>query len=354
MDLDDYNNYANVDENDMLSEIDSLPTQLEKAWRLAAGQKFDRFCDCSSIVLAGMGGSAIGADLIASYLENQIKIPIVIHRNYGLPFWTAGKNYCVIVSSHSGNTEEALSSLDEAIKRDCSVIAVTTGGQLHQYALENCVPVVRFSHAGQPRSAVGFNFGILLSILCQIGLVGNQEGAIQGCLDFMKEQQKRLVASVFTADNPAKQLASRLTNRFITVYAADFLIPVARRWKGQLNELVKVWAQFDVIPEANHNSLAGILEPREKLKDQYAIFLNSNLLLQKNQIRIEMMEKELVSNGIASEVVMASGASRLAQMWFNILLGDYMAYYLAILYDQDPTPIQPIIAFKKKITESFE
>ncbi len=354
MNLDDFQNFANVDKSNMLSEIDSLPAQLDKGWKQAKRHNLILSCECSSIVLTGMGGSAIGADLIASCLENQIKIPIIVHRNYGLPIWSAGKNCCVIVSSHSGNTEEALSSFHEAIKRDCSAFAVTTGGQLNQVALENSIPVVQFSHAGQPRSAVGFNFGILLSILNQIGLIGDQEAAIKECVDFMEEQQKRLIASVPTAENPAKKIASRLANRFITIYASDFLIPVARRWKGQLNELVKVWAQYDVIPEANHNSLAGILEPGEKLKDQFAIFLNSNLLLKKNKVRIEMMEKELVANGIASDGVIANGKSRLLQMWSTILLGDYMAYYLAMLYDRDPTPIQPIIEFKKKITKLLE
>ena len=335
----------------MASEINNLPDQLIKGWEIAESVDMGSYNPCDAIIMSGMGGSEIGADLISAFLENQIKIPIILHRNYSLPDWVRGKRHYVICSSHSGNTEETLSSFNEAIKRGCSVISISTGGQLDQFSKEKNIPIIQFSHHGQPRSAVGFSFGILLHLINMLHLVRDFRQDLIECVSFLKKEQESLLITSPIKKNPAKRLAGQIVGKFISIFASDFLSPVARRWKGQINELAKSWCQYDVLPEANHNTLAGILEPSEKLSDQFALFINSNLISCENQKRIKFMSRELLINGIANDTVFANGSSRLQQMWYAIIFGDYLAYYLALLYGRDPTPIEPITLFKKKMQD---
>jgi hypothetical protein len=140
-----------VDTLNMLAEIDGLPDQLQQAWDLGATQplsKLDAFA-IRAIVISGMGGSAIGADLVSAFVSSSIRVPVIVHRDYGLPAFAHGKQTLVICSSHSGNTEETLDSFESALKNNCNVIAVCTGGELAKRADGKNVPIWRFSHNGQ-------------------------------------------------------------------------------------------------------------------------------------------------------------------------------------------------------------
>lgn len=353
MDLNDFRDFRGLDTQNMLGEIDDLPNQLGAAYRLGMKQDLLDWKDVKQIVIAGMGGSAIGADLLAAYCASLCPLPVSVHRDYGLPLFARGPETLVICSSHSGNTEETLDAFDAARKAGCRVIVVTTGGELAAHAKENSVPVWTFEHKGQPRAAVGFSFGLLLAMFQRLGFIPDQKEIVEGAIAAMKKSQEHLKADVSTVHNPAKRYAGQLMGRWVTIMGSGLLAPVARRWKGQINELAKAGANFEFLPEANHNALAGTNYPEDVLNAHtMTIFLRSLSDHPRNRLRTELTKNALMLEGMNTDLAEARGDTPLAHMWTLILFGDYMAYYLAMCYGVDPTPVQVLVEFKQAMAEA--
>jgi glucose/mannose-6-phosphate isomerase len=129
------------------------------------------------------------------------------------------------------------------------------------------------------------------------------------------------------------------------------MAPVARRWKCQINEVAKAIASFEFLPEADHNTLAGIINPEQQMGHELALFLRASADHPRNVIRVDKTREILMLEGIGTDFFNARGGSKLAQMWSTILFGDYMAYYLAICYDTDPTPITAINTLKESMSD---
>ena len=165
----------------------------------------------------------------------------------------------------------------------------------------------------------------------------------------MKAQQAELRADVPVNRNPAKRLAGQLVGRGVIVLGSAVLAPVARRWKGQLNELAKTWVTFDLLPEADHNTLAGTENPMETLEKTYAVFLRAPCEHPQNKKRSELTAQSFMLAGIVNDFYNARGNSRMAQQWSALHFGDYAAYYLAMIYGIDPTPIAAIEHFKQSM-----
>ena len=174
MDLDDLARFKQLDTLNMLGEIDNLPDQLANAYQLGMKHALPDWKKFRQVVIAGMGGSAIGADLLAAYCASLSLVPVTVHRDYSLPLFARGDESLVICSSHSGNTEETLDVFEAARKANCRIVVVCTGGELAKRANENNIPLWTFDHAGQPRAAVGFSFGLLLAMFEQLGLIPDQ------------------------------------------------------------------------------------------------------------------------------------------------------------------------------------
>src|SRR5574340_65537 len=347
MNLDDTIRFTDLDKSNMLAEIDALPDQLEFAWTLGNQLEIPAFDGVNQVLVAGMGGSAIGADLLAAYVEPFCRVPIIVQRNYTLPAWAAGSHTLVIASSHSGNTEETLSAYEQARSAGCQLMVVSTGGKLADLAARDGVPAWKFVHKGQPRSAVGFSFGLLLALLARQGWIPGQDAEINGAVDALRSQQAAIKAEVPTVQNPAKRQAGQMMGRWVVVLGSGLLAPVARRWKGQVSEVAKAWAQFESLPEADHNTLAGTEHPESMLANTLVIFLRGASDHPHNQKRSELTRQSFMVAGLGTDFYTAKGESRLAQMWTALHFGDYTTYYLAMAYGVDPTLIPAITDFKK-------
>lgn len=348
MDLDDISIYKQNDPQDMLGQIVGLPDQLASAWTLGLTLPLSDWSSFKQVVIAGMGGSAIGADLLAAYSLPACPVPVFVHRDYGLPAFARGPDTLVVASSHSGNTEETLDAFEVALARGCHILAVCTGGELKRRANANGIPVWQFEHRGQPRAAVGFSFGLLLACFARLALVTNPERDLREALAAMRSQQETLSVEVPAAQNPAKRLAGQLVGCWVNVYAAGMLTPVARRWKGQVNELAKAGAGFEVLPEADHNALAGLKNP-DVLRQTITLFLQSPSDHPRNRKRLELTRQWFINAGLRNDVHMARGNSPLAHIWTALHFGDYLAYYLATTYAADPTPVEALESFKKAL-----
>jgi glucose/mannose-6-phosphate isomerase len=349
MDLNNYQDFSKLDTQNMLEEIQGLPEQLEEAWQTAQALPLDNYQGIKQVIVAGMGGSAIGADLVKAYIAPQATVSIEIHRDYALPAWADGPDTLVIVSSHSGNTEETLSALETALERGCRVLAITTGGKIADQAGNSGVGLWIFDHKGQPRAAVGYSFALMLGAMSRLGLIPDPGAEIDEAVLALKVQRDFLAPQLADHENPAKRMAGQMIDRWVCVFGADFLEPVARRWKGQISEIAKAWGQFEALPEANHNTLAGVVNPEDLLVKTLALFLKADLNHPRNQRRIDLTKKNFMLEGISTDLIPARGENRMAQMWTLIQFGDYTAYYLAMAYDVDPTPVHAIMNLKEEL-----
>jgi len=354
MNLDDYARFNEIDPQDMLSQIDELPDQLLTAWEIGKASSLPSWSGISNVLIAGMGGSAIGADLLAAYALPMGSVPIFVHRDYNLPAWVKGSQTLVIASSHSGDTEETLSALETALKRKCRCLVVSTGGKIAQSAKSSGIPVWRFEHEGQPRAAVGYSFALLLAVLFRLNLIPNPSRDLIGTVAALREGQPPLMADISIANNPAKRIAGQLVGRWVTVMGSGLLAPVARRWKGQISEIAKAWAQFEFIPEANHNTLAGIQNPEDLLSRMIVLFLRASSDYPRNRLRSDLTRKTFMLEGIGTDFIDAQGETRMEHLWTCLHFGDYIAYYLAMAYEVNPTPVMAIENFKAEMAAEGE
>jgi glucose/mannose-6-phosphate isomerase len=351
MNLDDLDRIKLLDSMDMLAKIQGLPGQLEDAYTMGLGLPLLEMKSIHNVLIAGMGGSAIGADLLARYAAPLCHVPVVVHRDYELPAWATGPHTLVIASSHSGNTEETLSAYEIAQKRDCQTLAITTNGKLALIAERDGLPVWIFEHHGEPKSAVGYSFGLMLAALVRLGLLPDPTLDLKEALEVMHHQQIDLEPEVPAVKNPAKRLAGQLFGRWVTILGSGYLSPVARRWKSQISELAKAWAQFEFIPEADHNTLAGVVNPIDVLTRTMTIFLRSPSDHPRNFLRSNLTRQGFMIAGLNTDVFDAKGNSPLAHIWSGLHFGDYMAFYLAMAYGVDPTPVEALESFKAAMRE---
>lgn len=352
MDLDNYREFAGIDPENMLAHIEGLPDQLYRAWQLGGSLPLPEWSGIERVLIAGMGGSAIGADLLTAFAAPHLKVPVQIHRNYDLPGWASGPGTLVIASSHSGNTEETLSAFERARSDRCQLLVVSTGGKLSQAARQAGVPAWEYTHTGQPRAAVGFSFALLLAIFTRLGLIPDPADELGEAVQAMHAQQVNLAPQVPVVNNPAKRMAGQLYGRYVTIVGADALEPVARRWKTQINEIAKAWAQFEALPEADHNTLEGLANPADNLAQIMALFLRAPSYHPRNRLRTELTKTILMLEGLNTDFIEAQGNGRLAHQWTALHFGDYTAYYLAMAYGVDPTPVEHLADLKDEMAKA--
>ena len=351
MKLDDIDYFREIDPEDMLSKIDSLPDQLHAAWALGQSLPLPEVEKINHVVIAGMGGSAIGGDLLTAYTTPLISVPVVVWRDYDLPAFASGLETLVIASSHSGNTEETLSAFKKGREKGVQLIAITTGGELAGQAEKHGVPLWHFDHGGPPRAAVGYSFGLLLAVLARLHLISDPADEVLSAVEAMRRQQKKLRAEVPVVKNTAKRIAGQLIGRWATIVGPGLLAPVARRWRTRISELAKAAAHFEEIPEADHNMVAGVFQPESFLPSTMVIFMRGSHVHPRNLLRVEATCDVLMLEGLGTMIVEAKGETRLAQQWTSLHLGDYSAFYLAMAYGVDPTPVSVIEGLKGALAQ---
>ncbi len=354
MNLDNLERFQSLDPEGMLATIDALPDQLQQAWDQGQRQPLGDISGVRQIIVAGMGGSAIGGDLLSAYAARMAAVPVQVWRDYDLPAYADGPETLVITSSFSGNTEETISAFECGLEAGTQLLVVTTGGQLAERARSVGIPLWRFQHPGPPRAVVGFSFGLLLAAMFRLGLIPDPEAEVLDAVAAMREQQSQLRAEIPIAKNPAKRLAGQLIDRWPTIIGAGFLAPVARRWRTQIAELCKAVAQFEFLPEADHNMVAGVTNPEALFDSTMVLFLRGSLNHPRNLARIDVTKELLMVEGFGTDVVEACGNSLLAQQWTALHFGDYVSYYLAMAYGENPTPIAAIDDLKVRLKELLE
>ncbi len=347
--LDDVSIYPRQDPAGMLACIKDLPAQVRQAWGQVAAFKLPaEYHNIDKIVVLGMGGSAIGGDLLKDLVPAELKVPVIVHRDYGLPAYVDEKTL-VIASSYSGNTEETVSGFELALKTRAHRLAVTGGGKLEKMAAAHNIPVFKINYESQPRAALGYSLIPMLGILTNLGLVSDKSNDVAGTVELLEKMVEELGEKSPLEANPAKRLAQKLHGRLPVVYGAGITAAVARRWKTQMNENGKAWAFYEVFPELNHNAVVGYTFPPEVARKITVVMLRAASLNERVGLRYEVTAELLDRAGVACELAGGRGESDLAQMMSLVLLGDFTSYYLAILNGADPTPVEAISYLKDRL-----
>jgi glucose/mannose-6-phosphate isomerase len=349
VDLDDLRAMQQCDPDGMLTRIHEMPELCERAWQLVSDFNLPSdYTKVNRVVITGMGGSAIGGDLASSLLAGESPIPVIICRDYTLPAFV-DINTLVIASSYSGMTEETLSAFEQALQTNAKKLVITTGGRLKNIAKEHGIPVFSFDYKAQPRAALPFSFLPVLYILQKLGFIKDKSVDVSETVRVLKELSSRIDESVILANNPAKQLATRLQGSLVVVYGAGVLSEVAHRWKTQINENSKAWAFYENIPELNHNAVVGYRFPVDLADKIEVVMLRSALLPERIKLRYQVTGDLMKQAGIDFTVVDGHGKSPLSQVMSLVLFGDYVSYYLAMLYAIDPAPVIAIDYLKKQL-----
>jgi glucose/mannose-6-phosphate isomerase len=336
----------------MADRIAELPDAVGRAWQ--AAQSFPvppDFQSARSVLITGMGGSAIGGDLVRSLAEDESRVPVVVQRGYDLPAF-AQTDTLVIAVSHSGATEETLSQAGEALRRGCKVLAITSGDVLRQKVAGAGGAVFEFNYQAQPRAAIAYLFVPLIAFFSQLGLLRERSAEIDEALAVLHELQPLLALESPTAQNQAKQLARAVEGRVPFIYGGGTMAEVAHRWKTQFNENSKAWAAYDVFPELNHNAVVGYEYPANLLDHAVVLLLGTNHQHPRVTVRERVTEELLGMRNVPYQHIAPRGQGALAQMLAAILLGDYVTYYLAHLYNVDPTPVAAIDHLKQELARA--
>jgi len=349
--LEDKETMKKLDPLGMYDKIYNFPEQLEQAMQIGKAIKVDKkkFAGAKNIIVAGMGGSAIGGDLVRSYLQGKMKIPFQICRHYRLPAFVDSKSL-VVISSYSGNTEETLSAMNEAIKRKCKIACITSGGKVAEIARNKKFPLVELPKGYPPRAALGFSFVPLIFLLWKMGLTAKVDKDIQELILGLKVYRERFAMNVETGKNPAKSLAARLKGKIPIIYTGPELTDaVGTRWKGQICENAKCLAFNNLFAEFNHNELVG-WNKIEPYKDRLiVIYLRDNDDHERIKRRMEIVRQIIEKTGVEVVDIFSHGDFRLGRIFSLIQLGDFMSFYLAALNDVDPTPVKVIDFLKAEL-----
>ena len=345
--------YERLDPAGLYGRIAALPSQIDEAWHAARVLELpDAFRAAERIVVLGMGGSGIGGSLLrALALDLGARTPVDVVRGYELPAFVDERSL-VIASSNSGNTEEVMSTFGAARVAGAKCIAITTGGRLLAAARESGAPGLTFAWAREPRAALGWSFASLLAICGRLGLMPDVEVDVVPALAEMRALVTQIGRDVPEASNPAKQLARRLSGKLPVFVAAQALAPVAYRWRTQVNENAKSWAMADELPEMNHNAPLGYGAPANVAAAMHVVLLRQASIHARTSRRVDLTLEQLRAAGVAAEVIDVPGSSVLAQMLWAIQLGDFVSYYLGLLYGVDPSEMRALEWIKSRLSAS--
>jgi len=347
------------DSANMYNILLNFPAQIREAIEIGKRIDVNTRDGFRNIVYCGMGGSAISGDFVKNLLRDKIEVPFEVVRSYNLPGYVNDRTLVILVS-YSGNTEETLSCFYDAIKRGAYIACISSNGKIEKefHALNDkgkALSFVKIPSGYPPRTAFGYLFVTLLYLLIKLGYAEkNLLDDLNVGLEHLEECSERF--SVENSPNYAYELALSLMNRLPVIYgSAGGTDVIARRWTTQFSENSKILAYYNALPEMNHNEIVGWENLDSVLKNINVVFLkdeddNPRVKLRQNITKsLLIKDNEPLPNKIVE--VVSKGANKLDRWLYLVYLGDFVSWYLAILYDTDPTPVEKIDMLKKSLAK---
>ncbi len=345
MTLDDTRHFERADPRGVRETLRAFPAQCREALSLTA-QPALRIERPALVVVAGMGGSAAGGDLLAACAAERLDVPVLVHRGYGLPR-AAGRGALVLASSYSGETAEVLSAVEAALERGASVATLTTGGPLAGLAASRNLPQVRLPTGLMPRMALGYLFLPAARVLAKAGLPVATDADLDEAVEVLAVLARELEPSVPTPANEAKRLALLMGERLPVVYGGPATAPVAYRWKTDLEENAKVLAVAGAVPEMNHNEIEAWRAPEARAR--HAVLLREAGEPPEIVRRFDVLRELLAPAAGGVSECWARGAGRPARLLALAYVGMWTSYYLAVARGADPWAVPLLDEMKRRL-----
>ena len=348
--LGDIEEIKRIDRNNMLSFCVNAPKHYANALKMAQKTRVN-YRKPEAVIVAGMGGSAIGGELLKDWARDEVNVPIEVNREYLLPAY-ADEKTLVFIISYSGETEESLSVFLDALRRRCMIFCISSGGSLIEFSKKLHVSHLQIPSGMPPRAALPYLFSPLPLILAKIGLVSSVQSESSEAIKTLEKVSYENSPEKAVDENFSKRLALGVCGTMPIIYGFGFYRAVSQRFKQQFNENSKIPSKWDVFPELNHNEIVG-WERADKLATCFStVFIRDEDEPEETRLRIEIT-KELIQKNVAKIFeVWSLGESKLAKMLSTILIGDFTSVYLAVLRGVDPTPVRTISLLKDKMKQS--
>lgn len=327
--LDDY---EFVDKHNMLGQIKDFPKMVSLAYGMDVPLTIDVIP--KSILICGMGGSGIPGDILKNYLDTKVLIEVA--KDYDIPHYI-DESSLVFILSYSGNTEETIECYREASKKRAKIVVITSGGKLEEVAKLKKDVLIKIPSGYMPRAALPYLFFVMLKVLCANKILGDKSGEVKKVIDSLSKD--------WYIDY-AKEVAQKLYNTVPIVYSSKKLSSAAQRWKTQINENAKTHCFYDVFSEMDHNEICGFTKLTAKY---HVIMLIDEEDTPKIKKRMDLTKEIISSPNSQVTQIRIKGDSKLAKIFSAIYLGDMVSFYLAVLNDVDPTPVDVIERLKKKL-----
>lgn len=350
--LDSREAIAKLDNSNMLGSVEALYKQLTHAWEDTQSITFTPSTEIKQVVLAGMGGSALGADVIKTLYKNELKVPFDIVREYSLPEYVS-ENTLVILASYSGTTEEIVACAQDAINRNAQVMVIAAGGTLIDLAKEHGWTYYQINPthnpSGQPRMAIGYAVFGTICLLGKAGILNLTKEEVDQVAATIKATVEAGAVEISQDTNPIKLLAYTMYEKRPIYVVAEFLEGAGHVICNQTNENAKAYADYKVIPELNHHLMEGLRFPNSNKDTHVFVFINSFLYSTRNQARMKLTQQIVEENGIETMVLELKAKTKLEQVFETIALVGFAGFYLSIIEGIDPSPIPFVDKFKDEL-----
>lgn len=355
--LDDINVYKKFDHDSVAESIGMLSDQIEQTWVdskvISIPSAFKK--GINKVVVSGMGGSNLGFRIINSVFKDFLKVPIIIEPGYEVPNFV-DKNTLYILSSYSGNTEETLSTYEEAKKRKARIVGITAKGlnnKLADLMEEKKIPGFIFEPENnpslQPRLALGYAVFGAIKLLDKAGLLKVKSETAREVVAGIKGRNPFLNVNVKTRRNIAKKMAYKFKDKTIVIVASEFLEGNVHALRNQFNENSKNLAFYLISPDMNHYALEGLENPGGLNNNIKFLFVDSNLYSPRAQKRNALVKQLIKQKGIEYEEIKLRSRIKLAQSFELLQFGTWLTYYLALLNEADPASIPWVNWFKDRL-----
>lgn len=350
--LDDIAKVKAIDKSNALDSITAFPEQIKDVW-----QQFDRqhqlqgFSDFQNIIVTGMGGSALAGRIIKDLYADELALPFEVITEYHLPSFVNNRSL-VIVSSYSGNTEETISSLNDAQTRSAKIFCVTTGGRIGQLIKEQKVNGFIYQPSqnplGYPKTAIGYSLGSLLRVMSYLKIIKLEQSRLDQALDEFIQVQKTFLIENESKSNPIKIIADEISGRIPFFVASQHLKGAAYAARNQIHEISHANSFFFDLPEMNHHQTEALGKPSELIPLSTYLYILSDHYHERNQKRYQATAEILSQFNLKKLEYPVKTRAKLAQALEVVNLGGFLSFYLSILAQEDPGP-EPWIIYLKKI-----